>query len=170
MKYLFLILLITLTIGCKKSNSKENAIIQNTDKKEVVKHEAILKLSILSKEKITPWKEYKNVKENIIKFENISASEALNNALHIAKVIKQLKDSIRPKALLTPSFRTRVNVLENEALRLKDMTFISAITNSEVNKQVEKILQAFSATNSKINTVYAQLSVETEIKIQQSIK
>ena len=99
MKYLFLILLITLTIGCKKSNSKENAIIQNTDKKEVVKHEAILKLSTLSKEKITPWKEYKNVKENIIKFENISASEALNNALHIAKVIKQLKDSIRPKAL-----------------------------------------------------------------------
>jgi hypothetical protein len=62
------------------------------------------------------------------------------------------------------SFRTRVNVLENETLRLKDMTFIPAITANEVNTQVDKILAAFSATNSKINTVYSQLEVEQDIE------
>lgn len=62
------------------------------------------------------------------------------------------------------SFRTRVNVLENETLRLKDMTFIPAITANDVNTQVDKILAAFSATNSKINTIYSQLEVEQDIE------
>jgi uncharacterized membrane protein len=76
-----------------------------------------------------------------------------------------MKDSIRPKELINSSFRTRVNVLENEALRLKDMTFINAVTSKEINLQVDKIMAAFSATNSKINTVYSQLEVEKEIQL-----
>jgi len=87
----------------------------------------------------------------------------LNNAIQLSEVVKFLKDSIRPTELLNLSFRTRVNVLENEALRLKDMTFITAITAKEVNVQVDKIIAAFSATNSKINTIYSQLEVEKDI-------
>lgn len=75
-----------------------------------------------------------------------------------------MKDSIRPEELINLPFRTRINVLDNEALRLKDMTFIPAITANEVTAQVEKIIAAFSATNSKINTVYTQLEVEKDLK------
>ncbi|MFN0728254.1 hypothetical protein [Polaribacter gochangensis] len=130
----------------------------------VQKHHAILDLEGISKNKVANWKEYQSTTNNLKQFSSISANEALNNALKLAEIIKNLKDSIRPKELLNLSFRTRINVLENEALRLKDMTFIPAITAGEVNAQVNKIIAAFSATNSKINTIYSQLEVEQDIE------
>ncbi|MDG1529447.1 MAG: hypothetical protein P8I51_00260 [Polaribacter sp.] len=130
----------------------------------VQKHDVPLNLEKQSINKIENWNEYQSVTENLELFSSISPSEALNNAIKLSEVVKFLKDSIRPKELINLSFRTRVNVLENETLRLKDMTFIPAITANEVNTQVDKILAAFSATNSKINTVYSQLEVEQDIE------
>jgi len=136
----------------------------------VTKHSSVNSLEKNTKEKIQNWKEYQSVSDNLKKFSFISAKEALNNALKLAELVKQLKDSIRPKELLTLSFRTRVNVLENETLRLKDMTFISAIKETEVNTQVEKILAAFSATNSKINAVFNQLEINNKINSENQLK
>lgn len=130
----------------------------------VQKHDVVLNLEKLSINKIENWNEYQSVTENLAQFSSISPSEALNNAIKLSEVVKFLKDSIRPKELINLSFRTRVNVLENETLRLKDMTFIPAITANEVNTQVDKILAAFSATNSKINTIFSQLEVEQDIE------
>jgi hypothetical protein len=128
------------------------------------KHDVPLNLEKQSINKIENWNEYQSVTENLELFSSISPSEALNNAIKLSEVVKFLKDSIRPKELINLSFRTRVNVLENETLRLKDMTFIPAITANDVNTQVDKILAAFSATNSKINTIYSQLEVEQDIE------
>lgn len=166
MRYLFFIFFVALTISCQEKQVKNINTVNKSDMNAVNKHELITYLNKESQENISSWQEYTTVNNNINKFKSISASEALNNALQFSKVVKHLKDSIRPKELLTPAFRTRVNVLENEALRLKDMTYISAITSKEVNQQIDKILNAFSATNSKINTVYAQLSIEKEIQTQ----
>jgi hypothetical protein len=130
----------------------------------VQKHDVPLNLEKQSINKIENWNEYQSVTENLELFSSISPSEALNNAIKLSEVVKFLKDSIRPKELINLSFRTRVNVLENETLRLKDMTFIPAITANDVNTQVDKILAAFSATNSKINTIYSQLEVEQDIE------
>jgi len=151
--------------SCQNGN---NTAVQDTKIKKSEmnigkKHTSALALESISKSKVANWKEYQIVTDNLKQFSVISANEALNNALKLSEEIKFLKDSIRPKELLNLSFRTRVNVLENEALRLKDMTFISSISATEVHAQVNKIIAAFSATNSKINTTYSQLKVEQDI-------
>jgi len=161
----YLILFFLIFLSCKENTSTDQeSKVQKSDMNIVQKHHAILDLEGISKNKVANWKEYQSTTNNLKQFSSISANEALNNALKLAEIIKNLKDSIRPKELLNLSFRTRINVLENEALRLKDMTFIPAITAGEVNAQVNKIIAAFSATNSKINTIYSQLEVEQDIE------
>ncbi len=163
MKNSFLILFIVLFSSCRDAavNRAQKSI--NPEINTVKKHAIETGIEKIGKDTIHAWKEYVSVADDLQKFIAISANEALNNALQLADLVKQMKDSIRPLDLINPSFRTRVNVLENEALRLKDMTFISSITSKEVHLQVDKILEAFSATNSKINVVYSQLEVEKEI-------
>ncbi|MFT5761283.1 MAG: hypothetical protein ACI8WA_000394 [Polaribacter sp.] len=163
----YFIFLFLIFLSCKKNTAVQEPEIQKSDKNIVQKHNAALLLENISNKKVVNWKEYQQVSNNLKQFSAISANEALNNAIQLSEVVKFLKDSIRPKELLNLSFRTRINVLENEALRLKDMTFIPAITANEVNIQVDKIIAAFSATNSKINTIYSQLEVEKEILLQE---
>ena len=162
-RHLFLAVLIVIS-ACKNAPQITKQEVQEPEKYAVVKHIALESLNKFSIKKMENWEEYKSVNEHLKKYTSISASEALNNALKLSDLVKQLKDSIRPTELITLSFRTRVNVLENEALRLKDMTYISAITAKEINAQVTKIRNAFSATNSKINAVYAQLEIEKRIE------
>ena len=156
-------------ISCGKDAAQKKQSTTKSKLSIVEKHQVTESLEKLSTEKVIDWKEYNALQAHLNQFSSISAHEALNNALVLAKLVKQLKDSIRPTELLNPSFRTRVNVLENEALRLKDMTFLlNAIKAQEVNLQVDKILEAFSATNSKINSIYTQLEIDKEILIKET--
>ena len=100
------------------------------------------------------------------RFEKISPNEALNNALNLKDLAKDLKDSLKIKNFKISSFEARLNVLLNEALRLADMTKIPAIKAEEVNNQVAKILLIFSSLNEKINTVYIQEKFEDEINVE----
>ena len=168
MKNPYYILLILVLFSCKDPVLHQEKSIQKSTKGIVISHSKFVDLETISTSNISNWKEYHLVADHLKIFYSISASEALNNALQLANLVKKMKDSIRPKDLINPSFKTRVNVLENESLRLKDMTLLlNAVKTKEVNEQVDKILQAFSATNSKINTVYSQLEVEKEIQINQ---
>jgi len=154
-----------LVLSCKDSVVKRVQKSKTPEKNTVKKHPVTSSLAKSAQDTIDSWKEYVSVADNLKKLTSTSANEALNNALQLASLVKKMKDSIRPLDLINASFRTRVNVLENETLRLKDMTFISSISAKEVHEQVAKIMAAFSATNSKINTVYSQLEVEKEIQI-----
>ena len=168
MKNHYYLLLVLCLLSCKDQVKKQEKSKKEPTRGLVVSHSKSVALENLSKTNMVNWKEYNSVADHLKMFSSISANEALNNALLLASLVKKMKDSIRPKALINPSFRTRVNVLENEVLRLKDMTLLlDAVKAKEINKQVDKILEAFSATNSKINTVFSQLEVEKEIKINQ---
>ena len=162
-----LYILILIFWSCQNGTSIKEPKVKKSEMNLIKKHPSALALELSSKNKITSWEEYQRVTNSLHRFSSISASEALNNALKLSEEIKFLKDSIRPKELLNSSFRTRINVLENEALRLKDMTFIPAISANEVHTQINKIIDAFSATNSKINTTYSQLQVELDINNNQ---
>ena len=164
MKKYILLLIVLSVFSCKKEKDQNGVTLQKPEMSKVNKHSATLPLQILTINELGTWKEYTVIDEFLRKYTAISANEALNNALELARLTTLLKDSIRSNELINPAFKMRVNVLENEALRLKDMTYISAITAKEVSNQVEKILAAFSATNSKMNTVYSQIALEKEIK------
>ena len=64
-----------------------------------------------------------------------------------------------------PSFNARVNLLHTETLRLADLTLIPAITSEEVHLQIDKTIAAFSAVNSKINTLLSKKKFEDEIDV-----
>lgn len=114
---------------------------------------------------ISSWSELEVLKNFLVRFKKASPKQVLSNAIELKELVKILKESTKPELLNTPSFETRVNILENEVLRLADMTKIPAITTNEVNTQVDKIIVSFSAINNKINTVFTKKKFEDEITI-----
>ncbi len=168
-KKYFYLLLVLFIISCKEKKSADNPVKQKPKLSVVHKYSLTEPLESSSMEKIISWKEYNSLDSLLNKFYSISADEALNNALELSSLIKLLKKNISPKDLITPAFKVRINVLENEILRLEDMTYISAITTNEVNYQIKKIIEAYSATNSKINAIYSQIELEEELGIEINI-
>ncbi len=114
---------------------------------------------------ISTWSEYKRFEELVTRYYAISASEALSNANELSGLARELKDSIRIKDLETPELRARLNVLNSECLRLKDMSEIPAITDKEVAYKIQAILAAFSALNAKINSVYSISNLENQLAL-----
>ena len=99
------------------------------------------------------------------KFKNVSPKEALSNALELRDLVVNLKDSLKAETFDIPSFNARVNLLHTETLRLADLTLIPAITSEEVHLQIDKTIAAFSAVNSKINTLLSKKKFEDEIDV-----
>lgn len=152
-------------MGCKKSVQTTNPTAKKSDITIAVKHLIKSKLTPSSEKMITKWKEYQTMKELMSSYENISPEEAMGNTYEAQETIQFLKDSLNIKPLKTPAFRSRLNVLENEILRLSDMGEIPSITASQVNSQVDKMLLIFSSINDKINTVNDQERFNDDINL-----
>lgn len=149
--------------SCKKESPKEQKVIEKKSKiSHVIHHKKATQLNDFSLSNIQVWKEYNEVATLLKLFENTSPDQGLNNAIELKKLVKNLKDSIRIAEFKTPAFKTRINVLENETLRLADMTYIPAITSGEVNEQIAKIFLVFGSLNAKINTFYNQKQLDTD--------
>ena len=170
MKALFYILFFYFLLSCKEPQKKELLVI--TEKKPLLKstqkHSKIVPIKLIFKTEINTWKEYQNLREFIKQFINSSSNESLSNALELKNLIKNIKDSSKPKGLKTSAFNARINILYNESLRLVDMSKIPAIKTDEVNLQVGKILTTFSYVNEKINTVFSQKAFEELVTIDTS--
>ncbi|MDO6812770.1 hypothetical protein [Tenacibaculum soleae] len=154
-----------INFSCQKETSKKNIPVQKTGMNTVVEHANYTKIDAAASKEIKQWKEYFTVEDFMQQLRKTSPTEALNNALELKTLTKQLKDSLTIKALKTPAFKARENVFENEILRLADMTYIPSITSKEVNNQVDKIFSLFSSMNHKINAVYAKKSFDKANKI-----
>lgn len=161
----FIIGLVFILGACKKSIQT----IDKTEKKPTmsieVSHKTPSDLTDDAQKEIENWKEYNDVVLYLDRFKKITPNEALNFAIELKDLTKKLKDSIKIKDFKTASFKARVNVLENEALRLADMTLIPAITAKEVNTQIDKYLLVFSSLNDKINTIYQKKEFDKEVNL-----
>jgi len=176
--YLFVIILLG-TFSCSK-NKLKNQVISKQDSLKIVNSRIEVPLGEVlipsAKNKLSKWREYKDVDEFITQFYNISTSEALSNAKELSDLVILMKDSIKVDELKIPSVIARINVLENESLRLADMATIPSIKDVEVQEEVTSILTVFSALNSKINTLYKAsaiqkaLDVDTEKPIKETEK
>lgn len=165
MRLIISLFFISFLISCGDS------AVQKTEKKPIAtsqfstsKEYPVLETVKTSNEKeIVAWEYYTSVRDFLEKFKKISPNEALGNALELTSLVTAMKDSAKPKILDTQSLKARINLLENESLRLSDMTKIPAIKAEEVNAQIVKIFDAFSALNSKINTVFLQQNLSKDI-------
>jgi hypothetical protein len=177
MKQLYSLLFIFLFLGisCNRSKSVQE-VSENTDSLKVNTNRivSVMEETLIpsAKKGVSGWREYKEVDEFIIKYYNISNTEALNNAEELVGLIQLMKDTVRVEKLKELNIKARFNVLHNEALRLQDMASIVSITDVEVKEEVKKIIEIYSALNSKINTIYKadqlqkSLEIDTETPIE----
>ena len=162
--FIFFVLSIFL-LSCKKTIQNTDSVPKKTEMQVPVKRRSIDSLSNLSKSNVKDWKEYENLHTYLQQFNNTSPNEALNMAVELNEYIKALKDSLKVEDLKVNSLNARYNVLNNESLRLKDMTLIPAIQPEQVNAQVDKILLVFNSYTQKVNTIYSKKKFDEEIDL-----
>lgn len=166
----FLFFLSALFISCDNTKQEAKVDIIKPEMSKVSNHNYKIILDNFSLKKVENWNEYNELTNFLKRFKSTSPNEALSNAIELKNIIKKLKDSIRINDLKTASFKARVNVLENEALCLVDMTYISAITPKEVNTQIDKIFTIYSSVNAKINTVFTKKQFNEDINLDSFFK
>ncbi len=128
-----------------------------------VTHKRVAGFSDLAQKKIGDWREYSELNEFLTHFNSISPNEALQMATELKGLTKNLKDSLKIDILKIDALKARVNVFENEVLRLNDMALIPAVKAKEVNSQIDKILLVFGSYNNKVNTIYSKEQFNQEI-------
>ena len=154
-------------VACEKNKSKPIAllkanIVELNDEQLQYKGKKI-ELNKKSKEAVENWMEYQNLSEFIPKLLNSSTKKILFNANQLALYSQQLKDSIRIESFKIPSFKIRLNVLYNEALRLQDMDSIVSITNKEIVAEHHNILEAYYAINMKIKALVRKETLQNDL-------
>ena len=176
-RYSFLVIILFLIFSCNRSK-KVQEVSEKRDTINVSSDRIVNTIgeTLIPKAKtaLEDWKEYNNVDEFVLKFYNISILEALTNAHELSDLIKAMRDTIRVEKLDQLNVIARFNVLHNESLRLADMANIPSIKDEEVKEEVSKILELFSAVNSKINTIYKaediQNLLDDDIEVTDSLK
>ncbi len=162
----FILLMLVVFLSCKKENQEEKETTVKTSKMSTTKtHKKTVEVSSLAQKEIESWKEYNEVNEMVSRYYNVSPNDALDMSLELSNLIKIMNDSLKIQDLKVSALKARVNVFENEVLRLVDMKSIPAIKDHEVNSQVDKMLLVFSSFNEKINMIYNKKKFDEEIDL-----
>ena len=164
-KYILFTFLFIGLLACNNTNRSKTSKKTFTDNEPTITLQKLLPLTTQASKSFSEWKEYQNFKQFFNQYLKTTPSEALSNAKELNTLAEQLKDSIRINTLKIKAFKARLNVLQNETMRLQDMVTISNLKSDDVKNQLIKIMAAFNATNAKLNNIILQLQVEEDIKI-----
>jgi len=166
LKYFCTFLILLFISSC---NKKQESTIQQKDTKPLLSIEnefsSVKRINPVFINDIEEWKELNAIDNFLERFKKASPKEVLSNAIELKGLVESLKDCVKPALFKVTSFDARINIFYNETLRLADMTTIPAIQAKEVNRQTEKIIDAFSSVNAKINTILTKKRFEDEIEI-----
>lgn len=165
LKYLVTFYILFFVISCNKKQENKEGIEKKPLLSVVNKYSSIKKVNSSFVKDIEAWEELSAVNSFLERFNNVSPKEVLSNAIELQGLLASLKDSVAPPLFDNPSFKARVNIAYNESLRLSDMNAIPSIKAEEVNFQTEKVLEAFSAVNSKVNSILSKKRFEEGINI-----
>lgn len=170
MKYLysFLLIILFLSSSCNRSKTTQE-VTENIDSLKISTNRIVSTIGEtlipLAKKGISTWGEYQDVDEFMIKYYNITNTEALDNAKELSGLVLLMKDSIRVEKLKELNVIARLNVLYNETLRLADMATISSITDEEIKEEVVNIVEIYSSVNSKINTIFKAEELQNSLEV-----
>ncbi|MDC0870860.1 hypothetical protein OAP87_05825 [Flavobacteriaceae bacterium] len=164
MKYIIYSICALFFLSCNDGKINSKQAIKKPQLSQIKKHVKISKIHVKYQTEIEEWQEYENLIVFLNQFASISPNDALNNSRELNDLAKNLVDSLKPVIFETPAFNARVNLLYNQTLRLFDMSSIPAIKANEVNNHVDKVLNAFSSINSKINTTLKQRELELSVE------
>ena len=164
MKYIIYSICALFFLSCNDGKINSKQAIKKPQLSQIKKHVKISKIHAKYQPEIEEWQEYENLSVFLNQFATISPNDALNNSRELNDLAKNLVDSLKPVIFETPAFNARVNLLYNQTLRLFDMSSIPAIKANEVNNHIDKVLNAFSSINSKINTTLKQRELELSVE------
>lgn len=164
MKYIIYSICFLFFLSCNDGKINSKQAIKKPQLSQIKKHVKISKIHAKYQPEIEEWQEYENLSVFLNQFASISPNDALNNSRELNDLAKNLVDSLKPIIFETPAFSARVNLLYNQTLRLFDMSSIPAIKANEVNNHIDKVLNAFSSINSKINTTLKQRELELSVE------
>jgi hypothetical protein len=164
MKYIIYSICALFFLSCNDGKINSKQAIKKPQLSQIKKHVKISKIQAKYQTEIEEWQEYENLSVFLNQFASISPNDALNNSRELNDLAKNLVDSLKPVIFETPAFSARVNLLYNQTLRLFDMSSIPAIKANEVNNHIDKVLNAFSSINSKINTTLKQRELELSVE------
>ena len=164
MKYIIYSICALFFLSCNDGKINSKQAIKKPQLSQIKKHVKISKIHAKYQTEIEEWQEYENLSFFLNLFASISPNDALNNSRELNDLAKNLVDSLKPVIFETPAFNARVNLLYNQTLRLFDMSSIPAIKANEVNNHIDKVLNAFSSINSKINTTLKQRELELSVE------
>ncbi len=162
-----LILLMFLSFGCSKSNQAASVTAQNDMSKSTgtnLTHSLGQVLSSDARQLVDNWEEYSAVEELILQYYNISVTDALAKANELSVATQQLTDSIRVERFERPDLKIRLNILNNSALRLNDLSQINEVETEEIKTEVRNLVGVFSSINTKLNTIVINENLEKELK------
>ena len=170
MKYLYSLLLSILFLVFSCNRAKDVQEVSKTIDSLKIDSDRIVStigeiLIPKAKKAVSEWKEYIDVDDFMLKYYSISTTEAIDYAEELSGLLQLMKDSVRVEKLKGLNVTARFNVLHNEALRLSDMATISSISNEEIKEEVFKIVEIYSALNSKINTIYKAEELQNALEI-----
>lgn len=149
----FFFLIVSCESGEKKQMTSDKIdSIQNSEEK--IQRKIDITLSKASREAVKDWHEFEEVDDFILNYYNISVSDALTLSSELNDLVVLMRDSVRVDQLKIDPIKARLNVLQNETMRLKDMSTINSITAEEVSQEVFSILEVYDSFLSRINTIY----------------
>lgn len=161
-RYGLLIGFVLALISC--NTHKKNDLETNKSSQEpIIYLQEPIKLNKEAQNYFKEWKDYSDFNEFFNQFIKTTQSDALNNAKELNTLATRLRDSLNIKVLNIPAFKARLNVLQNETMRLEDMTTINNLKTKAIEAQLNKILNAFNATNAKLNNLILQKQVEKDL-------
>lgn len=171
----YTIIFITLFASCVTNNNENTEIpkfrdttISNLETTSSFKIEALLSSNSLKK--TASWTTYN---ELVLLFSeqysSVSPSDALEHSKELLDFAEVLGDSLNISLLKSRGVYARINTLESEVLRLHDMSFISSIKAEEVQRQTGKIANVISSLNAKINAVFEQDALNSDLDFDESI-
>jgi len=164
LKSLLLTLLFFSLLACNDTAKTSINKKPKTVQEPVISLQKPLKLNAATSKKYARWKDYRNFEEHFKRFLKTTPSEAFSNAEELNTLALRLKDSLKIKSLKSPAFMARLDVLQSETMRLQDMMTIPNIKPKAVKEQLVKILNAFNATNAKLNNLVIQRQLEKDIQ------
>ena len=127
-------------------------------------------LSLSSDEKIVSWTVYDQLLSLFTdQFSKVSPSYALEHSKELLDFTEVLGDSLKIPLLKSRGVYARIHTLQSEVLRLHDMSFISSIKAEEVQRQTGKIANVISSLNAKINAVFEQEALNSDLDFDESI-
>ena len=166
LRVLIIVIVFLQMFSCNKKQENVNDFVEKKSELSLAKEYKLGEnIKPIFLKDVESWNQLNALNRFLERFKKTSPNETLSNALELKELVKNLKDSLKTTTFNTPPLQTRVHILENEVLRLADMTFIPAIKAEEVSEQTQRILNAYSAINAKINAILVKKQFEDAIDI-----